>query len=158
MVSQLGESRWRLLSFEPLPGVRMHKGRVMSRTSENYLANFTLVFVALYAPLETWFSWSYGLTSPFYMVDVIGMALLFWGAMHSRRARPRSAAGLLAAAWAWSGANFWRALFGRVQELRAGGQLDYGSAELCVVACSTAIALACLAWAAYLTARANSAS
>lgn len=85
------------------------------------------------------------------------MALLLWGAIHSRRSHPHNAPGLLAAGWSWTGANFWRAMFGRVNALRVGEQLDYGSAEMCVVACGTAMALVCLAIAVFLTFRANSA-
>lgn len=125
------------------------------RALENHLANFTLFFLAIYGPLETWASWADGLSNPFYLVDFIGMVLLLWGAVYSRRSRPHSAPGLMAAGWGWIGANFWRATFGRVEELRAGGQLDYGSVEMCVVACGTATALACLALAVFLTVRAN---
>ena len=37
------------------------------------------------------------------------MVLLVWGALHSLRARPRRAPGVLCAAIAWSGANIWSA-------------------------------------------------
>lgn len=126
-----------------------------SRAVESRLANFTLVFVAVYGPLETWASWADGLSDPFYLVDFIGMTLLLWGAVHSRRSRPESAPGLMAAGWGWTGANFWRATFGRVNALRTGGQLDYGQVEMCVVACGTVMALACLALAVFLTVRAS---
>jgi hypothetical protein len=129
---------------------------VTSRVLETRLANFTLVVLAIYGPLETWASWGDGLLDPFYLVDFIGMVLLVWGAIHSRRSHPHSAPGLLAAGWGWTGANFWRATFGRVQALRAGEQLDYGSVEMCVVACGTAMALGCLALAVFLTVRASS--
>lgn len=126
---------------------------------ETGLANLTLGFVVLYVPVETWASWYDGplsLTNPFYIVDFIGMVLLLWGALHSRRARPRSAPAVLAAAWAWSSANFWRATFARVEDVRAGGQLDFGEVEMCVVACSTALALVCMVIALVLTARPHS--
>lgn len=127
-----------------------------SRATEDRLANFTMVFLAIYGPLETWASWADGLLDPFYLVDFIGMVLLLWGAVHSRRAHPHSAPGLLAAGWGWTGANFWRATFGRVSALRAGEQLDHGAVEMCVVACGTAMALACLVLAVVLTVRADS--
>ena len=111
---------------------------------ERRLALFTFGFLVLYVPFETWFSWGDGLHDPFYLVDFIGMVLLFWGALHSRRQGYRSP-GVLAAAWAWCGANFWRAFFGRVETVRAGEQLTLGTTELCIVGCATAIALICLA-------------
>ncbi len=119
---------------------------------ETGLRNFTLAFLLVYAPLETWASWGDGLTDPFYLVDFFGMVLLAWGAIHSRR-RPQSGAGVMVAGWAWSSANFWRALFGRINALGRGESLDYGFEELCVVACGTAIALVCLSVALVLTSR-----
>jgi hypothetical protein len=83
------------------------------------------------------------------------MVLLFAGAMHSLRARPRPAPGLLCAAIAWTAANGWRATFRRVAELREGGSLDYGSTEMWTVAISTTISLAGLALAIYLVVRSD---
>src|SRR5262245_17390242 len=102
-------------------------GRTESKASQA-LANFTLAYVVFYAPIETWASWPY-LTSPYYLIDAIAMALLFWGAMHSRAARPRRAPGLLAAGWAWTAANYWRAFFDRVKFLNQGGELQLGAPE-----------------------------
>jgi hypothetical protein len=48
--------------------------------------------------------------------------------------------------YAWEGANFWRALFGRLEEIARGGELRLGWAELCFVACGTLAALAALIW------------
>ena len=125
-------------------------------TLERRLARFTLGFLAFYVPFETWFSWRYGesyaLLDPFYLVDFIGMVLLLWGALHSRRHGYR-AAGILTAGWAWTGANFWRAFWGRVSALDAGEQLDLGNLEFCIVGCGTAIALICLAISLYVSAR-----
>lgn len=124
---------------------------------ETILRNFTFAFLVVYAPLETWASWEDGLTDPFYLVDFIGMLLLAWGAGYSWRRRPQPAVSVLVAGWAWSSANFWRALFGRVSALGRGESLDYGFAELCVVACGTAIALICLVASLVLTTRGSSA-
>lgn len=126
-----------------------------SRTLETRLANFTLGGLAIYAPLETYASWGDGLSSPYYLVDLIAMVLLLWGAIHSRRASPHSAPGLLAAGWGWFGANAWRATFDRVYAVRAGGQLEFGPVELWVVGGATAIAIVCLALVTSLTARAS---
>jgi len=53
---------------------------------------------------------------------------------------------VLAAGYAWEGANFWRALFGRVQAIANGGELQLGWAELCFVGYGTIAALAALVW------------
>ena len=93
------------------------------RSVETFLARFTLVLLLVYAPLETWASWP-ALTNPFYLVDVVGFALLLWGALASLRARPDVAPGVLCAGYAWSGANGWRALALRLEILQEGGQVD----------------------------------
>jgi hypothetical protein len=62
---------------------------------------------------------------------------------------------MLIAGYAWTAANFWRAFFGRVSEVAGGGELDYGSLELCFTACILAAALAGLAWALVLSTRAG---
>jgi hypothetical protein len=125
------------------------------RQVETGLAYATLGLLVLYVPIETWASLPYGLFNPFYIVDVIAMALLFVGAIGSLRARPRAAPGLLCAGIAWSAANGWRATFGRIVELRGGGSLDHGAAEMWTVSLATMLALACLGLALYLVARAD---
>ena len=57
---------------------------------------------------------------------------------------------MLIAGYAWTAANFWRGLFGRVSEVAGGGVLDYGWAELCFTACILIAALAGLVWALVL--------
>lgn len=125
------------------------------RHIETGLAFGTLVLLVVYVPLETWASWPYGLWNPFYIIDAIAMVFLFAGAMHSLAARPRPAPGLLAIAIAWAAANGWRATFGRLAEVRAGGTLDHGAAEMWTVSIATALSLACLALAIYLVLRAD---
>ena len=51
------------------------------RELETGLASTTLGLLVFYVPIETWASWPYGLLNPFYLVDVIAMALLFLGAV-----------------------------------------------------------------------------
>jgi hypothetical protein len=114
------------------------------RTIETTFAWFTLAATAIYIPVETWASLPYGLLNPFYLVDVIAMVLLVAGAIHSLRARPRSAPGILCAACAWAAANGWRATFGRLTEVWSGASLDFGIGELWAVGIATAVALVCL--------------
>lgn len=113
------------------------------RNVETAVARFTLVLLLVYAPLETWVSWPSGLTNPFYLVDVIGFALLLWGALASLRARPGLAPGVLCAGYAWSGANGWRALALRMETLQQGGEVDVTLVWLLVI--SEVAALTCLA-------------
>jgi hypothetical protein len=53
---------------------------------------------------------------------------------------------MIIAGYAWTAANFWRALFGRVRELAEGGRLDYGSLELCFTGCVLMATVAGLIW------------
>lgn len=124
------------------------------RKTETGLARFTLGGLVIYFPVETWVSLPDGLWDPFYLVDLIAMLLLFWGAVRSLRARPSPAPGVLCAAYAWTAANGWRATFGRVWELLEGGELAYGAGELWVVGCGTAVTLACFALSLFLVVRA----
>ena len=117
----------------------MNRRRVESAT-----AWFTIGALIVYVPVETYVSWPCGLWNPFYLVDAIAMVLLGWGAVHSLRARPGCAPGVLCGAYGWAAANGWRATFGRLAELREGGELDYGAGELWVVGVATAIAMTCL--------------
>lgn len=55
------------------------------RRAETGLAWFTLGVLVIYFPVETWASLPHGLWSPFYIVDLIAMALLLWGAFRSLR-------------------------------------------------------------------------
>jgi hypothetical protein len=106
----------------------------------------------VYSPGETWVSWSEGLLSPYYIVDAIAMVLLLYGALHSLRARPRRAPGILCGAYGWTAANGWRATFDRWAHLVDGGELDYGRPELFVVGCATALAIGCFVLSIYLVA------
>ena len=116
------------------------------------LQAFTLAFLIAYAPIETWYSMA-DLRDPFYLVDVIGIVLLILGMVRLRRGLLSGSVGMLTAGYAWTGANFWRALFDRVSEVAAGGVLDYGWAELCFTACITIAAIVGLVWTLVLGAR-----
>lgn len=98
------------------------------RKIETGLAYFTLCALVIYFPVETWASLPEGLWNPYYLVDLIAMILLGWGAIRSLRARPHQSPAVLCAAYAWSAANGWRATFGRMFELLEGGTLDHGAA------------------------------
>ena len=116
-----------------------------ARQVETGLAYASFGVLAIYAPVETVYSWSGGLGSPYYVIDVIAIVLLFVGAVRSLRARPTTAPGLLTTGWAWAGANFWRAAFDRITRIQGGGHLDWGSIELQFVCGELVVALVCLA-------------
>jgi hypothetical protein len=109
------------------------------------LTRFTIAFLVVYVPIETLASLP-ALWDPFYLVDFIGMVLLAWGLVCCWRRRTSAGIALLTAGYAWEGANFWRALFGRVQTMAAGGTLRSGSAELWFVAIGTVLAVGALIW------------
>jgi hypothetical protein len=95
-----------------------------------------------------------GALGSFFLVDLVGMVLLVVGVLVLRRDAVPRRLGMLIAGYAWTAANFWRAIFGRVSEVSAGGVLDYGALELCLTACILAAALTGLGWALVLSARA----
>ena len=79
--------------------------------SERRLFAATTIFLAIYVPVETYISFP-NLLSPFYLVDVVGMALLASGVL--RRRSPEGAP-LLVAGYAWSGAVAWRGMADRLR-------------------------------------------
>jgi len=79
------------------------------------------------------------------------MVLLVAGVIALRRDTAPRRLGMLIAGYGWTAANFWRAFFGRVSEVIGGGELDYGSLELCFTACILAAALGGLVWALVLS-------
>lgn len=128
------------------------------RKTESILAYFTLGFCALYLPIETFASWRYGLLSPFYLVDLIAIVLLVWGALRSLGARPERRPAILCAAYGWTAANAWRSAIGRIYEVRGGGRLDFGAPELWIVLISTVLILGCFSVSLLLVARAGTVS
>jgi len=115
------------------------------RQAETSLARFVLAMVLLYVPLKIWFSVSYGLNNLFYLVDIVGMALLLWGALRSLDARPDLAPGVLCAGIAWTTSNAWRATAWHVDAFRQGVTIDGGSGVIWTLGAITIIALVCLA-------------
>jgi hypothetical protein len=124
------------------------------RRSETRLAWITLALSAVYIPVEIWVSLP-DLTHPFFVIDAIAMVLLVWGAVHSLRARPRRAPGVLCAAIAWSGANVWSAAGRRYYfpEAYDNGEGFIDAATPAVVL--TVIVLLFFGWSLYLVARAE---
>lgn len=103
-------------------------------------------FLAISVTIETAYSWRFGLTDPYYLVKVVGWALLGLGILQLRRPNPEVGVVLLAAGWAWLGANFWRALADRVTRLAAGDELRLGSVELWFASGCLLVCLIGLAW------------
>jgi hypothetical protein len=109
------------------------------------LTTYSFAVLVVYAPIEIWYS-SPQLWDPFFLVDLIGIVLLGVGAVRYRRTGAPTSLGMLIAGYAWTSANFWRALFDRLVELRAGGTLDYGLLELCFTTCILVAAVIGLVW------------
>lgn len=128
---------------------------MMARRIETVIAKFTLGFLVIYIPIETWTSLPYGLLNPFYLVDVVAMVLLAWGAYLSLKSRPISAPEMLCVAYAWATANAWRATFWRVDHIKKGGELDRGMTELWALAIVTSLAIVLFVILIYLVVRKN---
>jgi hypothetical protein len=84
--------------------------------------------------------------------------LLFVGAFHSLRARPRPAPGLMCASHVWYAATFWRAATLRINIAEGGSQLFYGSPELWVTIGAVGVVMAMFAVSLVLTHHAESAT
>lgn len=123
--------------------------------SETALAIFTLVGTALHFGLETWYHlvWSQPLQA--LLVDYICVALMVLGGVTSLRIRPGSAAGLLAAGWAFALGFGWRSVFGRLAVRESGAAPSNGEASfvLPIIAVSLGIVCLTLVWALWLAYR-----
>ena len=73
------------------------------RSVETAVARFTLVLLLVYVPAGDVGLLAVRLTNPFYLVDVVGFALLLWGALASlrrpTRRRPRRALRRIRVEW-----------------------------------------------------------
>jgi hypothetical protein len=108
------------------------------------LIGFTVVWLFVYVPLETYASVAgAGVLTFGYLIDVVGMALMVAGVVSARRTPP--AYGTLAAGWAWTSANFWRGTMERYWTVEEGRSLQFGPGELVVGPILTALAVAALA-------------
>ncbi len=122
--------------------------------SETALAIYTLCGTSLHFVLETYYHFVWGQPLQALMVDYISVVLCLFGAITSLRLRPYSAAGLLAAAWAFNLGFGWRSAFGRLEQGTArpdptNGEPDYVLSIILVALCSIAIALIWSLWLAY---------
>jgi hypothetical protein len=93
---------------------------MMRHRSETWLAWFSLFATTIHFTLETWYHMVWGQPLQALLVDYISVALMIFGAVTSLRIRPRSAAGLLAAAWTYNLGFGWRSAFGRLEALEPG--------------------------------------
>lgn len=120
--------------------------------SETWLAWFSLVATTLHFVLETWYHLLWGQPLQALIVDYISNALMVFAAVVSLRVRPRSAAGLLAAAWAYNLGFGWRSVFGRLELMQAGEAFTNGEPPFVfyLIAGSLVVVAFVLIWALWL--------
>ena len=104
-----------------------------TRRLANRISLATLAWLIVYVPAETYVTLSIaglpGLLYSGYIMNVVGMALMFWGAATARRFEPAGPA-LLAIGWSWTAATFWRATADRFWWVSQGHGLWAGPVEL----------------------------
>ena len=100
----------------------------MRHKSETTLAVLTLVSALIHFSLETWYHLTWGQPLQALIVDYICNILMMAGAWASLSVRPNSAAGLLAAGWAFALGFGWRSVFGRLALLETGQPSAHGEA------------------------------
>ena len=130
--------------------------RLMRHGSETILAWLTLVASATHFVLETWYHLTWGQPLQALLVDYICNVLMLSAGWRSLRVRPASAAGLLAAGWAFALGFGWRSLFGRME--RPGQAAANGEAGfvLPILVASLAVVAAALVWSLWLAWRQSS--
>jgi hypothetical protein len=130
-------------------------GMPMRHRSETWLAWFSLFATSVHFVLETWYHMIWGQPLQALLVDYISVALMIFAGMTSLRIRPKSAAGLLAAAWTYNLGFGWRSTFGRLEDLQNGVHPSNGEATfvLPIVASSLAIIALVMVWAMVLAYR-----
>lgn len=127
----------------------------MRHRSETWLAWFTLFGTSTHFVLETWYHLVWGQPLQALLVDYISVALMTFAGITSLRARPGSAAGLLAAAWTFNLGFGWRSAFGRLEDLQKGVQPANGEASfvLPIVAGALMVVGAVTVWSLWLAYR-----
>ena len=92
---------------------------------------FTWIWAVVFVPLETYITWSLPHTPQLsgYVVNVLGVGIMLWGAVSLRRGRPY-AEGVLATGWGWTTAVFWRATNSRYWLAAHDEPLYFGRVEL----------------------------
>jgi hypothetical protein len=105
----------------------------------------TFAWLAVYVPLESYVTWSIagvrGFIYSSYVLNVVGMGLMLWGAVATRKRAPAGSA-LLAIGWSWTAATFWRATSDRFWWVSLGHPLYAGVVELWLAPALTALAVA----------------
>ena len=114
---------------------------MIQRRIETWIAKFTLGFLVIYIPIETWTSLPYGLLNPFYLVDCSGNGINGLGGILSLKLGPSPSPEILCVAYSWATANGWRATFWRVDHIKKGGDLDRGMTELWGLGIVTSLAI-----------------
>lgn len=124
----------------------------MRHRSETWLAWFSLFATSVHFILETWYHMVWGQPLQALLVDYISVALMIFAGVTSLRIRPKSAAGLLAAAWTYNLGFGWRSTFGRLEDLQNGVQPSNGEASFVfpIVASSLAIIGVVMVWSLML--------
>ncbi len=119
--------------------------QVRRHRSETALAVLTLFAAAIHFTLETWYHLTWGQPLQALLVDYICNALMLFGGFASLTARPGSAAGLLAAGWAYALGFGWRSVFGRLAQIESGAAAANGEPTgKIVMVLSTALAIVAL--------------
>ncbi|MEP9360487.1 hypothetical protein [Sphingomonas sp. KR3-1] len=122
----------------------------MRARSETALAVLTLVAAATHFTLETWYHLTWGQPLQALLVDYVCNALMLLGGFRSLSVRPGSAAGLLAAGWAYALGFGWRSVFGRIDLLQSGVRATNGEptgAIVIVLLAALGIVAVMLLWA-----------
>ncbi len=124
----------------------------LRHASETPLAWISLLATSTHFVLETLYHLTWGQPLQALIVDYIGNALMLSAAVASLRIRPRSAAGLLAAAWAFYLGFSWRSVFGRLELREAGTAAANGEADfvLPLIGFGFGVVALCLAWSLWL--------
>lgn len=89
----------------------------MRHKTETTLAVITMMATLLHFVLETAFHFKWGQPLQALIVDYIWNALAIFAAVLSLKIRPHSAAGFLAASWAYALGFGWRSAFSRLERL-----------------------------------------
>ncbi len=127
----------------------------MRHVSETWLAWFSLFATCVHFILETWYHMIWGQPLQALLVDYISVALMTFAGITSLRIRPKSAAGLLAAAWTYNLGFGWRSTFQRLEDMQSGVHPSNGEATfvLPIVASSLALVAVVMVWGMVLAYR-----
>lgn len=124
----------------------------MRHKSETLLACLTLLLTGLHFVIETYYHFKFQQSLQALIVDYIWNALAIFAVIMSLKVRPRSAAGLLAASWAYALGFAWRSIFGRLEAwadgVAPGGEPKYFTDILVVALWLVGF---CLLWSLWLT-------